>query len=569
MIPSLTPGEPVALGFEPGVGAALAPINGKATVLSTAESLAVIRQIENDIGPRWVWWSKATAKALIINNIRPARCWDLAAVQRLIFGGWQTNAASIWAATRDLDPERIPKDSPVDLFTALEPDDDPENPIRLDGYLRPDWVDGQWSTTPPRIGRWTELAASVYNAQIVQLDDLQGRPRALATARSESAAELLAAELEHDGLPIDIGEAERVIADYIGPKPLDAAAERAQVAARDKVVLDHLPAGHGIDLRNPSSVKSLLRRVGIEVADTRASTLERRRDEHPVLDALLDWRKAERIATTFGYGWLDRNVGADGRLRGEWSGADGAAGRMTATAGLHNMPSELRPGIVAPPGRIFVRADLGQIEPRVLAAVSDDHDLALATHDADMYAPVARRLRVEREVAKVAVLGAMYGQTTGLGAAALQGLESAYPKAMEYLRTADVAAQGGHNLRTVGGRCVKMNATGTVDMSDRAARSRAAARGRFGRNAMVQGAAAEFFKTWAVTVRARCTHGVIVLCLHDELLLDVPETESAVAAQLVEQCLQEAAHRWAPPTDGPIVQFVADISEIVRWSDAK
>ena len=103
---------------------------------------------------------------------------------------------------------------------------------------------------------------------------------------------------------------------------------------------------------------------------------------HPFVDDLLVWRKAERVSTTFGYSWLDANVGADGRLRGEWSASDGAAGRMTATAGLHNMPADLRPAIVAEPGFVFVRADLGQIEPRILAAVSGDVALAAATQEA-------------------------------------------------------------------------------------------------------------------------------------------------------------------------------------------
>jgi DNA polymerase I len=64
----------------------------------------------------------------------------------------------------------------------------------------------------------------------------------------------------------------------------------------------------GIDLRNPANVKSLLRRVGVEVDDTRAWRLERLRDQHPVVEALLEWRRAERIATTFGYRWLDEHV---------------------------------------------------------------------------------------------------------------------------------------------------------------------------------------------------------------------------------------------------------------------
>ena len=73
-----------------------------------------------------------------------------------------------------------------------------------------------------------------------------------------------------------------------------------------------------------------------------------------------------------------------------------------------------------------------------------------------MYAPVAQQLGVDRATAKVAVLGAMYGQTTGHGARALRGLEPAYPVAMAYLREADRAGQVGRALRTYGGRLIPM-----------------------------------------------------------------------------------------------------------------
>jgi DNA polymerase-1 len=164
-------------------------------------------------------------------------------------------------------------------------------------------------------------------------------------------------------------------------------------------VLREVPGAADIDLRNPAQVRALLYNVGIDLPDTRAWRLEAFRGAHPVIERLLSWRKAERIATTYGYSWLDEHVGTDGRLRGDWSGSDGAAGRMTATAGLHNMPADLRAAVAAEPGQVFVRADLGQIEPRVLAAVSGDPALARATADDDLYAPVAHRLGVERSVA--------------------------------------------------------------------------------------------------------------------------------------------------------------------------
>jgi DNA polymerase-1 len=416
------------------------------------------------------------------------------------------------------------------------------------------------------------LALEVYRGQQSQLDRLEDRPVAPTTARSESAAALLAVELGHDGLPIDRVEAERIIAAFVGPRPRDALDERRLTAERDDRVLVHLPLDlrDGVDLRNPASVKSLLRRAGIEVADTRAWRLERLRDEHPIVDALLVWRKAERMATTFGYRWIDEHVGDDARLRGSWSSSDGAAGRMTATAGLHNLPADLRSAVAAEAGHRFVRADLGQIEPRILAAVSGDSGLAEATHAADMYAPVAQRLGVSRDVAKVAVLGAMYGQTTGHGAAALRGLDAAYPVAMRYLTDAARSAEAGHDLRTRGGRLVRMSGDDDPTIDDRERRSRAAARGRYGRNAMVQGAAAEFFKTWAVIVRARLPERArIVLCLHDELLVHAPSGSADDVAAIVDEALQETASRWRRPELGADVRFVADTSVIDRWSEAK
>ena len=132
---------------------------------------------------------------------------------------------------------------------------------------------------------------------------------------------------------------------------------------------------------------------------------------------------------------------------------------MTASAGLHNMPAHLRSAVIAEPGHVFVRADLGQIEPRILAAVSGDRALAKATAEDDMYLPVAEQLGVDRATAKVAVLGAMYGQTTGHGAAALRGLELAYPVAMAYLTEADLAGQVGRDIRTYGGRLIRMGSS--------------------------------------------------------------------------------------------------------------
>jgi len=559
----------VALAVVPAVGVGMATSTGTVVVPAIdVAPAAVIRRIDEDVRPRWVWWSIDTAATLVTAGVRVATCWDVAAVHRLLVGGWRADPATVWAEMHDLPADGIPTTGPLDLFSvAAQAGDQDDGPVRDDGHLSAEWVGGGWSTTPDRLAEWAALVRGVAVRQQDRLGEID-RPMATATARSESAAELLCAELSADGLPVDRAAAEAVIARFVGPRPRSEAEAVEQRARRDAEVLRHAPPGSRFDLRSPGQVKSLLRRVGIEVPDTRAWRLESLRDAHPVVEALLAWRKAERVATTYGYAWLDEHLGEDGRLRGAWSGCDGAAGRMTASAGLHNMPADLRGGVVAEAGHVFVRADLGQIEPRVLAAVSGDAALARATEEADMYAPVAQHLGVDRPTAKVAVLGAMYGQTTGRGAQVLRRLEGAYPVAMAYLEDAARAGQVGRSLRTYGGRLIRMGTANANEVTDREARSQAAARGRYGRNAVVQGAAAELFKVWAVTVRARATPAGagVVLCLHDELLVHTPADRAEAVAGLVDDCLQEAARRWAPDD---AVRFVADTSVIARWSDAK
>lgn len=527
---------------------------------------ALLTRVEEELRPCWTWWSAVVAADLRRGGLRVATCWDIGAVHRLLAGGWNAGPGRAWATAVGLDPADRPVRHPVDLFHPSEPV--PENPVRTDGHLDAEWVAGEWAHVPARVGRWAAIGLEAAAGQEKLISSLVGAPHLAATARSESGAELLAGELATDGLPVDRTRAEAVIAGFIGPRPRTALeADLGRVARDDRVRL-LVPGGERFDLRSPGQVKALLRSVGIELADTRAWRLEEIRGEHPVVEALLAWRRAERIETTFGYRWLDEHVDPDGRLRGEWTACDGAAGRMTASNGLHNLPAELRAGVVAQAGHVFVRADLAQVEPRVLAAVSGDQALARATRSDDLYATVAAQLGVDRATAKVAVLGAMYGQTTGHGAQALAGLRRAYPVAVGFLDAAARQAEAGQDLRTHGGRLIPMGGPSAGILGEREARARDAARGRYGRNAVIQGSAAELFKVWALVVRARVAAlgGQIVLCLHDELLVQVPADRGEEAVALVEAALEEAAARWHPGTE---VGFRADTSVIGCWADAK
>jgi len=564
VLAGLAPGEPAAVAYSAEVGLAIVTRRGSA-LIDPADAAAAIAAAERTVGPRWLWWSNETYAAL---GVRVARCWDLAAVHRLVFGGWTAGPALVWAALHDLPAASVPGLGQLDLLAAGgDSGGDAEDPVQPDGHLRPEWASGGWARSRPRLVAWAALALSAAAAQRRRLDALKVGGDAIGTAYAESAAEMLAAELTADGLPMDVAGAEELIASYVGARPGSEAEAAAARRRRDDAVRRHAEGSESTDLRNPAQVRSMLGRLGFDLPDTRSWRLEPFRGAHPVIDELLAWRKAERIATTYGYDWLQQHVAADGRLRGTWSGSDGAAGRMTATAGLHNLPAELRPAVAADAGWVLVRADLGQIEPRVLAAISGDRAFAQATLEDDLYAPVAARLGIDRAKAKVAVLAAMYGQTSGAAGEALRGLEAAYPVAMRYLHAARDAGRAGRDLRTYGGRLVRMWAT-PPGADDTAARSAAAARGRYARNAAVQGAAAELFKMWAVTVRARTaeTPARIVLCLHDELLVHAPRADADHVAALMRTALDEAAARWAP---GSGVRFVADLRVVERWSEAK
>jgi len=547
-------GVPLALALAEGIGVGLSD-GAQQWALACDDPAAVVARIDGYLSPRWVWWDRSTPDLLARHNLAIDRCWDVLTVHRLLHGGWKTSIPLAWAWLNGLPTESLPRMGQLGLLDAAsEEGEDAEDPLRPDGHLRPEWATGGYQETSDRMAGWASLAFSAHEAQLALFGERDSPDRALMTARSESAAEMLCAELEQDGLPINEAEAHRIIA-------------LAEEEREDEHVLRHLRPSQEVNLRNPAEVKAMLRRAGLDLPDTRAWRLEKIRESEPLVDALLTWRKAERIATTYGTIWLAEHV-ADGRLRGDWTSSDGAAGRMTASAGLHNLPAAMRSAIAPDDSQRLVRADLGQIEPRVLAAVSGDDAFVAATQDDDLYEPVAKKLNVTRDIAKVAVLGAMYGATTGESAGALRGLQNNYPVAMGLLEEAAEAGRLGHDVFTTGGRRVPMWVDPSVSGDIDKAISVAAARGRFARNALIQGAAAEFFKVWAITVRRRVRHlgARIVLCLHDELLVLTPMEHADEVASLVAECVQEAAHYWSPD---PRVRFVADVSIVKRWSDAK
>ncbi len=530
--------------------------------LQSAARLITQRDRDGSGPARWVWWSAEVGEGLLRHGCRPARVLDLAQGHLLLAGGSDTSPERVWAAAMGLSVHDIPARARGDLFDLTDPalgdprqvDGTPgETGLDPAGYLLPSLLSDECGDT----STWARLALRAADGQLRQLGQ---RPRARSTAFSESGAAVLCHELEREGLPIDRTILERLVEDAAGPRPRDPAHAMTIRAIRDRQVLDLIPPGRTVDLRHPEQVLAMLRTLGVRTDSTRKWDLQRHLQVHPVVPALLRWRADERIATTYGWSWMEHHVGQDDRLRGRWHPFDGGAGRMTAEAGLHNLPTALRPAVRAHEGYVFVRAYLGQVEPRVLAVVSGDPVLTAATGQDDLYSTVASQLGVSRDIAKVAVLSAMYGGAAGQAAAALRDLDRTYPVAMAALRAAQEIGERGGTVTTYGGRAIHI-APATDPMQARA-------RGRFARNAVIQGAAAELFKAWALTVRHAVAPwgGRIVLCLHDELLVHVREEDAARTVDALDLALQDTARRWA--TDSG-VRFVADIRTVRSWAEAK
>jgi DNA polymerase-1 len=263
-----------------------------------------------------------------------------------------------------------------------------------------------------------------------------------------------------------------------------------------------------------------------------------------VVPALLRYKELSRLHAANGWSWLQQWV-RDGRFRPEYVPGGVVSGRWaTRGGGALQIPRAVRSAVVADPGTRLVVADAGQLEPRVLAALSGDPGLIAATRQGDLYAELAARAlgRPEaRAEAKVALLSAMYGG--GAGSPALSALRRQFPTALQLLEDAAHAGEEGGTVRSALGRTCPPPRRGWLDgLPAPASASRARARGRFTRNFVVQASAADWAGVLIAGLRARLralpmpdastTAGPrLVFFQHDEVVVETPvELAEAVVA---------------------------------------
>lgn len=88
----------VGIAAAPRLGVGVSA-GGREWVGGPTHAPAVITGIESALRPRWAWWGSSTAVSLTADGVQVGRCWDLAAVHRLLFGGWTVEPGLIWACS--------------------------------------------------------------------------------------------------------------------------------------------------------------------------------------------------------------------------------------------------------------------------------------------------------------------------------------------------------------------------------------------------------------------------------------------------------------------------------------
>ncbi len=356
-------------------------------------------------------------------------------------------------------------------------------------------------------------------------------------------------------------------------------------------------AGREFNLNSPPQLREVLYgELGLHPGkktpkgelSTDASVLEKLREAHPVVDALLAWRELDKLNSTY-LEALPRLVDArDGRVHTSFNQAVAATGRLSSSnPNLQNIPIRSEVGrqirqafIPGEPGQVLLVADYSQIELRILAHLSGDEGLkdAFAAGE-DIHAATAAKVfdlpiaHVDGELrrrAKMVNYGLAYGMNAyGLAQRLdippdeaeeiLNGYFDGFPKIRDYLREQVEQARRDGFTETILGRRRYIPELTSGNRRLQALGERQAL------NAPIQGSASDVFKVAMIEVdRAlRGDPGLgcsMLLTVHDELVFEVAEGNVDAAADLVRDRMEHAI--------GLTVPLVASMGWGANWAEA-
>lgn len=373
-------------------------------------------------------------------------------------------------------------------------------------------------------------------------------------------------EMEMAGVALDTGELMQI-----------SASMYQRIVALEKEI--HGLAGHPFNINSTQQLAEVLfEELGLPAKaktkagySTRASVLEELRDQHAIIDLILEHRQLTKIKSTYVDSLpllVDRDTG---RVHTSYNQTGTVTGRISSSdPNLQNIPvrtelgRHVRCAFVAQEGWVLLAADYSQVELRILAHISQDPDL-LAAFDRgeDIHAstastvfavPLTAVTPAMRRIAKTINFGIIYGMGEyGLAQRTDLSLEEArkfiagyfarYEKVKEYLeQTKDEAREQGY-VSTLLGRSRYFPELQTTSRAHGGVK-RAAEREAI--NMPIQGSAADILKIAMVRLHRALKQedlaARMILQVHDELVLEVPQEEMGPVAPLVRSVMENA---WA------------------------
>ncbi|MEV0075094.1 bifunctional 3'-5' exonuclease/DNA polymerase [Nocardia neocaledoniensis] len=503
---------------------------------------------------RWVWRSTPEVyRSLLAAGVRVDRCYDVQAAESLLIGyeqgqsGQPRSLAAAWARLHNLP---VPPDAPLRAADT-----------------QPSLFESATAPLPPGVDEFDALLA-VYAGQLARTARTEHPDRMRLLLAAESAGMLVATEMSRAGIPWRADIHRELLDAMLGERFAGAEPRRMAELAEE---VSRAFGGVRVRADLPNEIVKAFARAGIVLSSTRKWELER--IDHPAVAPLLAYKSLYRVYTAHGWSWLEQWVHG-GRFRPEYLPGGTVTGRWTTNGGgALQIPKVIRQAIRADPGWSLVVADADQMEPRILAAISRDPGLMdVASRSADLYADLAARgLGGDRSEAKLALLGAIYGQTSGDALTHMAALRRRYPRAVAYVDDAANAGAEGRLVRTWLGRtCTPLSAAPEHDLAGFADTPAARARGRFTRNFVVQGSAAD----WALLVLAGLRHTLfhaglraeLVFFQHDEVIVHCPTEEAAAVSEAIAAAADTAGRIAFGPTP---VRFPFTTAVVDCYGDAK
>ena len=389
------------------------------------------------------------------------------------------------------------------------------------------------------------------------------------------------AHMEHDGVPVDRAALEAF-----------SAMLSERIAVCERLIYGY--SGEPFNIQSPRQLGVVLfEKLGLPPVkktksgySTNAEVLEKLRDRHPIIQAVMDYRMLTKLQSTYAEG-LQKEIAPDGRIHTTFQNTVTATGRLSSTEpNLQNIPvrtelgSEIRKMFVPRPGWVLVDADYSQIELRVLAHIADDRAMQEAFRSGeDFHRLTASRVfhvppedvtPLMRRQAKAVNFGIVYGISEfslaqDIGVSRREAKEyierylTQYPGVRDYMKKIVETARTQGYVSTLFGRRRMIPEIRSTNFNIRSGAERIAL------NTPVQGTAADIMKLAMVRVfRALETNGLrarLLLQVHDELIVECPPEEAGRVRAIVADEMEHAATLAVP--------LVAEAKSGESWYDAK